>query len=80
MPRNVRNFWISTDCDARARAVETGPRRKDGGFDTTIYFREDGCVSDKRVRVWGSVMRNGKLGIFAEGADGTRYTLAECER
>jgi len=44
MPRNVRNFWITLDVDGKQKRVATGPRRKDGGFDLTLYMRDKGDV------------------------------------
>lgn len=45
MPRNVRNFWIATQVDGRKTHDATGPRRKDGGFRTSIEMRYAGAVT-----------------------------------
>lgn len=44
MPRNVRNFWIDLSVDGRKATVETGPRRRDGGFSARIFIRDKGDV------------------------------------
>ena len=38
----ARNFWIECDIDGRKTRLEGGPRRKDGGFELTIWQRSEG--------------------------------------
>jgi hypothetical protein len=40
----VRNFYISARVDGRKSPLSGGPRRKDGGFDLTIYQRHEGTI------------------------------------
>jgi len=59
MPRNVRNFWIEASVDGRGSDIATGPRSSGGGFSCTIYVREEGSISDKKLRIGGQSV-NGK--------------------
>ena len=65
MPRFVRNFWLRLRVDGRATPIETGPATVEGGFDLTILMREEGAISEKRVRVYGDVTRDGTLILHA---------------
>ena len=65
MPRNVRNFWIELSVDGRDSRVETGPVRKDGGFDMTIRIREGKSISDRLMRISGTADDEGKLMLQA---------------
>jgi hypothetical protein len=71
MPRNVRNFWLEIDVDARAKTLGTGPIAKDGGFNLRILVRKDGAVSDSSVTIAGRAMPNGDLIISADCTDPT---------
>ena len=59
MPRNIRNFWIETFVDGRNIDTATGPRAKDGGFETHVSIRNNGCIN-KAVSINGWVNTNGK--------------------
>lgn len=60
MPRNVRNFWIEADIDGRKSRFASGPVRKDGGFDLTIYIRDDGSVK-RALSVTGRAYGHGEI-------------------
>lgn len=46
----VRNWWIEGNIDGRATNISGGPRSKDGGFDITIYQRDDnGIITAARI-------------------------------
>lgn len=66
MPRNVRNFWITTDAGSRAKPVGTGPIRKGEGFVTEILIRENGDISDRRLTIRGVVLPDGTLEVRAD--------------
>jgi hypothetical protein len=66
MPRNVRNFWLTVQCDARSRAVETGPVSKDGTFSCLILIREAGAISDRSVSIYGVCLPDGTLEVRAD--------------
>lgn len=61
MPRNTRNFWLTLNVDGRATPIETGPAAADGGFDLTVLMREDGAISDTRLRLRGHALYDGTL-------------------
>ena len=71
MPQHTRNFWIDLDVDGRKNSIGTGPRSKDGGFEMTILMREDGDISDKRVRIVGTSSMDGENNILVEVIDST---------
>ena len=73
MPRNVRNFWIELDVDGRKSRVATGPRRKDGGFEMTIYIRDLGEVASG-LRVVGTALGN-SLSLSAWNAKGEEISV-----
>lgn len=60
MPRIVRNFWIETNSDARKSTIGTGPKRKDGGFETVVYMRDKGQVVCA-MRLMGVANTDGSL-------------------
>ena len=62
-PRNVRNFWIDLDVDGRSNSVGTGPIAKDGGFSMTISIRENGKISDNKIRIVGTAHESGNINI-----------------
>lgn len=68
MPRNVRNFWIELDVDGKKTKVATGPRSKDGGFTAKILMRENGSISERKVKITG-YEREGVLTVAVD-ADG----------
>lgn len=70
MPRNVRNFWIEASVDGRRSDISTGPRSSGGGFSCTIYVREEGSISDKKLRIGGQCV-NGKNILSVELSDGS---------
>lgn len=39
----IRNFWIETNVDGRDTTDASGPKSKDGGFETTISVRHGGA-------------------------------------
>jgi hypothetical protein len=68
MPKTVRNFWLNLDVDGRASSTGTGPAGHTGGFVLTVLLREDGGISERRLRVRG--YSNGStvyLEAYAEG-------------
>lgn len=56
----MRNFWIEGCVDGRRTGLTGGPRAKDGGFNLTVYVRDNGS-SETAVRVTGRATRDGKL-------------------
>ncbi len=42
----TRNFWVECNIDGRATKLEGGPRSKDGGFNLTIYQRDEGAIKE----------------------------------
>lgn len=56
----VRNFWLEGQVDGRATRVEGGPRSKDGGFDLTVYIRDEGGI-ETAVQMRGRAMSDGEL-------------------
>ena len=52
MPRNVRNFWVEAEVDGRKTGIAFGPQGKDGGFELTVYMRNEGEVA-KAIRLEG---------------------------
>jgi hypothetical protein len=66
MPRNVRNFRLAVKCDARSRAVETGPVSEDGTFSCRILIRENGAISDRDVVIYGVCLPDGTLEVRAD--------------
>lgn len=38
----MRNFWIVTKVDGRQTVDATGPRARDGGFETDVYANVNG--------------------------------------
>ena len=44
MPKNVRNFWIELTVDGKKTPIATGPRAADGGFELTVYQRNNGYI------------------------------------
>ena len=67
---HVRNFWVDLLVDGRCK-VATGPRSADGGFSLVVLMREEGSISERRVRVNGFARSDGLLSleIAAEGGD-----------
>lgn len=59
MPRNIRNWWITTEIDGRS-TMAGGPRSKDGGFNLHIKQRSDGGIVEA-VRVSGWIGASGDL-------------------
>ena len=79
MPRNVRNFWIELSVDGRDSTVETGPVRKDGGFEMTIRMRDQGSISPKTMRIVGTE-NNGSLQLLAFTNDDVPNLVLESKR
>lgn len=78
MPRNVRNFWIEAQVDGAKKDIGTGPRRADGGFDLTIYMRDQGGIMTA-LRVRGYTLKDGKLALSVVGPNGGMQDI-ETER
>lgn len=38
----TRNYWLDAHIDGRTTRLTGGPQRKDGGFELTVYMRQDG--------------------------------------
>lgn len=49
MPTHVRNFWLELSVDGRKSRIETGPVRKDGGFELTVKMRQKGGIINAAV-------------------------------
>lgn len=71
MPQRVLNFWISGLVDGRATPINAGPQADDGGFNLVVLIRENGGISDKRVRLIGRATSDGRLHleVSAEGLE-----------
>jgi len=63
VPQNIRNFWVIANADGRATPAALGPRAKDGGIDIVVLMREDGGVSQTRLRVHGAALYDGTLSL-----------------
>ena len=72
MPKNVRNFWITTAIDGRKTVDASGPVAKDGGFATTIKVRDDGVVTSALV-ITGVANEDGTLKLTV--IDASDYTI-----
>lgn len=82
MPRNVRNFWLTLDCDGKANQVATGPKSANGGFNLQVLIRNDGSISNDKLEIVGEVLPDGSLEVKAI-RNGNRYealTLLEGKR
>lgn len=79
MPRNVRNFWIDLNVDGRKASVNTGPRRKDGGFRLSIKMRRDGDIFSP-VFIEGLANPDGTLKLMIAGDDGVFSNVIEVKR
>ena len=55
----TRNFWIEGQVDGRKTQLTGGPQSSGGGFDLTVYQRDEG-LSRVGVRITGRVV-NGEL-------------------
>lgn len=42
----VYPFYIEADAEGRRSMIKGGTRRSDGNMDTTIYVRDEGCITD----------------------------------
>jgi hypothetical protein len=56
----VRNFWIETKVDGRKTTLTGGPQAKGGGFEQTIYIRQNGG-SLPAMRIVGETSADGWL-------------------
>ena len=78
MPRNVHNFWIELTVDGK-KSVATGPYRKDGGFELTIFQRDGGTII-KAHCVIGVVSDDGYLELYTVDDTLSRKTLVFASR
>jgi hypothetical protein len=79
MPRFVRNFWVSGTADGVKSGIKgTGPNSADGGLELTILVREDGRISDRKLRIKGYARGDGALVLeaYEEGRWEERVTIA----
>ena len=74
-PQAVRNFWIETEVDGKQERLASGPKAKDGGFETTVYVRDHGQVTNA-LTMRGEANPDGTLTvrIYAEGVVVSEYT------
>ena len=79
MPRNVRNFWIELDVDARKKTVATGPQSATGGFTQRIHMRDEGCVWLAGT-LRGKASSDGELVLSFEPTRGRTIGLVETQR
>ncbi len=70
----VRNWWISANVDGKQEPLESGPRAKDGGFDMTIYQRNEGGIVTA-LYVSGYALSDGKLRLEVD--DGDKHAIYE---
>lgn len=70
MPRNVRNFWVTTKADGVATVQATGPRAADGGFRTTVQQRDKNGVTDA-LAIEGHARSDGSLVLTIHDGSGT---------
>lgn len=66
--RNVRNFWIEADIDGASSKLAGGPRNREGGFELTIFMREDG-EAKTAMHVVGMVDTDGELVLKVGAAE-----------
>lgn len=81
MPRFVRNFWVETISDGKAKA--TGPRTADGGFSVNIKVRDKGSVSPNSVDIFGKCEKFGdfeRLTVWTFDVNGNKVILSETVR
>jgi hypothetical protein len=64
-----RNFWITTVVDGAKTAQATGPRGKEGGFETEVRVWHHG-ESVVALRVHGFADKDGNLTLTATSAEG----------
>lgn len=57
---NVRNFFVRTEVDGRKTVDASGPKSKDGGFETLVYIRDAG-EAKLALRVQGFAAEDGTL-------------------
>jgi hypothetical protein len=66
--RNVRNFWIEADVDGASSKLSGGPRNSEGGFELTIYMREEG-EAKTAMHIVGMVDTGGELVLKVGAAE-----------
>ena len=79
MPRFVRNFWVSGTVDGVQSGIKgTGPKSCGGGIDLTILIREDGRISDRKLRIRGCATSEGTLRLeaYEEGLPDQKVVIA----
>jgi hypothetical protein len=60
---SMRNFWIEGIIDGRQEKLTGGPRAKEGGFDLTIYMRDNG-ESKRVLDIRGCANEDGTLELL----------------
>lgn len=68
MPQNVRNFWVEGNIDGRGPVNFGGPKARDGGFEMTVYQRDEGDVT-VALRLAGRALSDGRLVLDVQTAD-----------
>jgi hypothetical protein len=75
----VRNFWINTTVDGKKEPCATGPRSKDGSFETKIYIRDNG-ESKLALHIYGLALRDGTLKIVVSDNNSKQLYAVETVR
>ena len=71
----MRNFWIEGQIDGRKSRITGGPQSSGGGFDLTVYQRDDG-ESKVGARITGRVV-NGELILDVDPGAGVSNVRVE---
>jgi hypothetical protein len=71
----MRNWWIEGQVDGRRSEMTGGPKSRDGGFELTVYMRDEGS-SKIAVTVSGRATRAGELVLNV--TPGTRMEATSC--
>jgi hypothetical protein len=79
MPRNVRNFYVTTTVDGRQTDDASGPRGKAGGFWTAITQRSEGEIV-YALLVKGDALPDGSLVLTVKDREGNTIFQHRTER
>jgi hypothetical protein len=60
----VQNFHVEVNIDGRNTPLAGGPRSKDGGFDLTVYIRDENRIL-RALSVTGTASSDGTLTLRA---------------
>lgn len=75
----VRNYWLEAKIDGRQTTLSGGPLSREGGFELTVYMRDEGEVT-KPLRVRGYAGEGGKLTLHVADESGAVFHTVRTER